>query len=136
MIEDLVSKFLILVAKYYIIFPMILRLVTKISISILIGLIFLELTIRVGLIFLPNLMPPIQFGGAHPRNLIIPDKELGYLLNPNFHCKETNDYKEYHIDIKISSQGLRDYEHELSKDVYRILAIGDSYTFGEGVELN
>lgn len=112
-----------------------LNLAIKISISILIGLIFLELSIRIGLIFLPNLMPPIQFGGAHPRNLIIPDKELGYLLNPSFYCKETNDYKEYRIDIKISSQGLRDYEHDLSKDTYRILAIGDSYTFGEGVEL-
>lgn len=107
----------------------------KICLSILIGLVFLELCIRLGTIFFPRIIPPLQFGGAHPRNLIIPDKKLGYLLNPNFQCKETNDYKEYRVGVKINSLGLRDYEHNLSKGKVRILALGDSYTFGEGVEL-
>lgn len=109
--------------------------IIKPLISIIIGLFFLEIMIRLSIALFLTLMPPIYFGGAHPRNLIIPDKELGYRLNPNFHCKETNDYKEYYVDVNISSQGLRDYEHDLSKNIYRILALGDSYTFGEGAEL-
>lgn len=104
-------------------------------ISVVIGLVFLELCIRLGLVLLPNLIPPVKFGGAHPRHLIIQDRELGYLLNPNFTCRETNDRREYYINVKINSQGLRDYEHDLSKDTFRLLALGDSYTFGEGVEL-
>lgn len=39
--------------------------------------------------------------------------------------------------VKINSCGLRDYEYPLQKthDVYRIIVIGDSWTFGTGVEL-
>lgn len=41
------------------------------------------------------------------------------------------------IKIKISSQGLRDKEYSLHKDlgVFRIVGLGDSNTFGLGVEL-
>jgi hypothetical protein len=85
-------------------------------ISVFIGLVFLELCIRLGLFLLPNLMPPISAGGAHPRRLIIPDKELGYLLNPDFSCQETNDYKEYRVRVKINSLGFRDEEHDFSKE--------------------
>lgn len=103
--------------------------------SVLFGIFFLEFCIRIMTIFMPRLMDPLAFGGAHPRNLIIQDKELGYLLRPNFQTKETNDYKEYLIDVRINSLGLRDYEHDLSKNTYRILGIGDSYTFGEGAQI-
>lgn len=109
--------------------------IIKPFISIAIALFFLEILIRLSICFFPRLMPPLYFGGAHPRNLIVPDNELGFTLNPGFQGKETNDYKEYHIDVNISSQGLRDYTHDFSKNIYRILALGDSYTFGEGVEL-
>lgn len=111
------------------------KVIKKLLISVIIGLMFLELSIRAGMLLIPTLMPSLYLGGAHPRNLIIPDQETGYLLNPNFKGEETNDYKEYRIGVKISPQGLRDYEHNLSKKTYRILGIGDSYTFGEGVEL-
>lgn len=103
--------------------------------SVVIGLLFFEICIRLGTIFFPRLLPPITFGGAHPRNLIIADKELGYRLRPNASGAETNDYQEYHIQANINSRGLRDYKHGLSKNTYRILGLGDSYTFGEGVEL-
>ena len=101
----------------------------KIAGSILIGLLWLELCIRVGLAFFPNILPPIQFGGAHPRGLIRQDSRLGYTLTPGFRGRETNDYREYHIRVSVSSQGLRDREHDLSrKRSYRILGLGDSFT--------
>jgi len=45
---------------------------------------------------------------------------------------------EYKIEIKLNSEGFRDKEHDRAKPdgVVRILAVGDSFTFGFGVEAN
>ncbi len=107
----------------------------KICLSILIGLVFFELAIRTGIAFFPQIMPPLHYGGAHPRGMITQDKEIGYTLTPGFQGKETNDFREYRIDVKISSQGFRDREHNTITEKFRILGLGDSFTFGEGVEL-
>jgi GDSL-like Lipase/Acylhydrolase family len=42
------------------------------------------------------------------------------------------------VDVKINSQGLRDYEYALQKPagVYRIMLLGDSTTLGWGVPVN
>ncbi|MBI5185166.1 MAG: SGNH/GDSL hydrolase family protein [Nitrospinae bacterium] len=39
-------------------------------------------------------------------------------------------------DVKLNSRGLRDYEYSLEKPekVFRILVLGDSMTFGQGIE--
>jgi lysophospholipase L1-like esterase len=41
------------------------------------------------------------------------------------------------VDVRINPQGLRDFEHSLMKpkDIYRIMMLGDSTTFGWGVRL-
>lgn len=64
-----------------------------------------------------------------------PDERLGYKLVPNYEMDhQTSDFESH---IKISSEGLRDYEHQKNKDssTIRILILGDSFTFGVGVSL-
>ncbi len=64
-----------------------------------------------------------------------PDERLGYRLVPNYEMRhQTSDFDNL---IKINSEGLRDYEHPRDKDpdVFRILVLGDSFTFGVGVNV-
>lgn len=64
-----------------------------------------------------------------------PDERLGYKLVPNYEMDhQTSDFNSH---IKINSEGLRDYEHQKNKDTdtFRILVLGDSFTFGVGVNL-
>lgn len=75
-------------------------------------------------------------GYGYPLRLHIPDETKGYKYNPNFVGTFPGKlYKD--IKIKINSRGLRDYEYNYTKSVgvTRILALGDSVTFGAGVEL-
>lgn len=74
---------------------------------------------------------------------IVADQVLGYVVNKSGYFKamtpnitEIHDTNEFNVTSKISSQGLRNKEVEIPKpkDTYRILAIGDSFTFGVGVK--
>ena len=60
--------------------------------------------------------------------------------NPyHFHMNKPGAYFKnlYGVEVKINSKGLRDYDYTYSKpaNTYRILVLGDSITFGWGVEL-
>jgi lysophospholipase L1-like esterase len=70
---------------------------------------------------------------GYPYGLHIADKALGYRYAPGFAGFFPG--REYgNIEIRINSQGLRDYEHEFGKSQkLRILGLGDSVTFGSGV---
>lgn len=72
---------------------------------------------------------------GYPYGLHIADENLGYRYKPGyvgyFPGKEYSD-----IEIRINSQGLRDYEHAFGKSQeLRILGLGDSVTFGSGTDL-
>ncbi|MBF0301161.1 MAG: hypothetical protein HQK51_20805, partial [Oligoflexia bacterium] len=58
---------------------------------------------------------------------------ISHQHRPNSYFKDL-----YGVEVKINSKGLRDYEYTYnkSKDVYRILVLGDSITFGWGVNFN
>jgi lysophospholipase L1-like esterase len=64
----------------------------------------------------------------------IADEKLGYRLAPRYEMRyETGDFMS---DIRINSEGLRDREYPAGKDpsIYRIVVLGDSFTFGVGVD--
>lgn len=78
---------------------------------------------------------PVWAGYGYPEGLYIPDNMTGYKYKPlfvgNFLGELYGD-----VDIKINSKGLRDYEHAYGRSVgkTRILGLGDSITFGSGVD--
>jgi hypothetical protein len=65
--------------------------------------------------------------------LIVPDPELGWKLIPNAQFLATT--SEFSVIYKINSQGLRDKEYPIikPKGKIRLVALGDSFTFGEGI---
>lgn len=93
-------------------------------VSMTISAILLEFSLRV---ILP---PPIIW--EYPQESYIYDPEIGHSLEPNQQAF-THDKIVY-----INSAGIRDggYGEQSQKGVYRILALGDSQTFGNGLELN
>ncbi len=69
---------------------------------------------------------------GYPEGIHISDEVLGYKLKPDF----SGYFPKYlgNISISINSQGLRDYERDYTKSQKRILMLGDSVTFGSGVD--
>lgn len=86
-----------------------------------------EVVARVG-----NLAPLHGF----PPGMVVLDDNTGYALTPNFSARV--DDPEYSMDISINEKGLRDREfsYEKNTSTFRILAIGDSFQFGTGVQAN
>jgi lysophospholipase L1-like esterase len=75
-----------------------------------------------------------QFRGGYPAGMYVPDDELGFAYKKDFSGSFPGVYG--NISIKINSAGFRDYERAEGKsDKIRILAVGDSVTFGAGVSL-
>jgi hypothetical protein len=67
--------------------------------------------------------------------LRVPDKNLGFRLKPNTHIKlHISIYK---FEIQTNSQGFRDREFAIPKPpgVFRIVALGDSFTMGFAVSM-
>ncbi len=63
------------------------------------------------------------------------DEVLGWRYVPDSEDDVVS--SEFSVTYKINSRGIRDREHELKKPegTFRILALGDSLTFGEGIDL-
>jgi len=71
-------------------------------------------------------------GGNHPRFLFQADPQSGYTLRPGFRGEEISLGREFDVPAAIDGQGLRVQPHA-GPARPRVLAIGDSITFGEGV---
>jgi len=91
--------------------------------TIIVFLIFFEIALR---IFYPQEIFPVD----------IYDNSLTrrYVLKPNFYGVHT--HPDFTVSYQTNSRGLRGPEHSYAKEegTFRILVIGDSMTFGEGVE--
>ncbi|MFC1514011.1 hypothetical protein ACFL5P_03265 [candidate division KSB1 bacterium] len=77
---------------------------------------------------------PWYAGGNHPPDMVIPDLQRGYKLNPGFEGMEVNLQGEFKVPVSINSVGMRGQERKLNRDCINILGLGDSFVFGEGVK--
>ncbi len=95
--------------------------------SIVIMLVFLEIALR---IFLPQTLSISTF-----------DSRYGLELKPNVSVMQYGKHfvREFAVEVRTNSDGLREYaEHGYGPDrgdKFRVLMLGDSFTFGSGVEL-
>jgi hypothetical protein len=73
-------------------------------------------------------------GGNHPRFLFEPHPETGYRLRPGFTGREIATSGEFDVAVSVDAAGRRDHPHGEAAHP-TVIAIGDSMTFGEGVEV-
>ena len=70
---------------------------------------------------------------CEPLGLFQPLSRLGYVMTANYHgCHKK--FSEFDTTIDTNSRGHRDREVRRRQDALRILVLGDSVTFGFGVE--
>jgi len=92
--------------------------------SVVMVLATLEIILR---IFAPQIME------VHPNGLWKLSPTRGFQAVPSFRGRHV--YNDFDVDVAISEQGIRDrFFGPKPPDVFRILALGDSFTFGFGVE--
>jgi len=101
------------------------------AVSILITLLFAEIALRILGIGAIGRGSSWFAGGNHPRFLFQADP-VGYTLRPGFQGREIAQSKEFDVPVAIDGQGLRAQPHTAPPRP-RVLALGDSMTFGEGV---
>jgi len=97
------------------------------SCSFVIALVAAEAVIRVA-----GLAPqlPAQYQD------FIEDRHLPFRKQPNWTRTGVSASGEFEFEYKTNSQGFRDGEHSVTKppNVFRILAVGDSFTWGAGAK--
>jgi hypothetical protein len=94
-----------------------------------------EVLLRV-LLFSPLIKPhPCRPSLNHPQYLFMSDPETNYTLRPCFEGWEASLYGEFMAPVVINSLGLRaaDVNTRICRPCQRVLILGDSFTFGEGV---
>lgn len=96
--------------------------------------IFVIIFILISLELFLNLFPVFTFYYILPAGLLEnAEAPLDFRLVPNFTGRMVG---EYNVKININPDGLRDYEHGMKSNNFRILALGDSLAFGFGVDIN
>lgn len=68
-----------------------------------------------------------------PRGLFAVSPQLGYVMEPHFSGKHGK-FGQFKVRIETNSKGLRDREFSAKGERQRILVLGDSVSFGWGVE--
>ncbi len=101
------------------------------AVAIVISLLFLEIAIRI-------IAPQVTYSAARQSSPPIYQKSdyLPWTLLPNANATHIGVYGDFNVSVRINSGGIRDYERKIQNDSIRILVMGDSMTYGFGVEMN
>ena len=99
--------------------------------SIFISVLFLEIIFR-------TFMPQLTYNTAIQSSPRIYQKSsyMPWTLKPNSTDIHIAPYGDFNVTVSINSYGLRDYERSVDKNAKRVLVMGDSMTYGYGVEMN
>jgi hypothetical protein len=72
-----------------------------------------------------------------PPGMFLADDEIDFIPAPGFHGYFLNpEHVDNTIEISINSDGLRDVEHDVDFNGFRVVTLGDSFTMAEQVHLN
>jgi lysophospholipase L1-like esterase len=97
-----------------------------VSISLLVTLSVIEVALRLAW---PQIFPP------HPPGMYSPDDDVGYVLTPDSEWEFRR--AEFWVSVQTNKTGLRGKDlRPLKKNSVRILCLGDSFTWGWGVNDN
>ena len=100
-------------------------------VSVIVMLLILELVFRIlypsGVYKTPSIQNERVFSDS---------SYLQWVLKPNSSDTRQSPYGDYNITLQINSYGLRDYERPIREGARKVLVLGDSMTYGQGVEIN
>jgi hypothetical protein len=103
--------------------------------GLIVGALACEAMLRIGM-FSPLIKRhPALPSPNHPQYLFMPDPDAGYTLRPYFTGVDENFFGDFRAEVIINHMGFRDNgtEAKVRGDRFRILMLGDSLTYGEGV---
>jgi hypothetical protein len=104
-----------------------------VALTTLIGLLAVELILRLSGVAATGRGSAWFAGGSHPRFLFVENAKAGYSLRPGFEGIEVAASGEFRVAVRIGDDSLRSASELPSPDRPEIVAVGDSMTFGEGV---
>lgn len=110
-----------------------------VAIPVVVVLLLLEVAVRLVGVGSVHAGSKWYTGGNHPRGLVRLDARSGYSLTPGFRGEDVAVSGEFRAPLAIDADGLRDHPHHVDPRAphpfagRRILAVGDSMTYGEGV---
>ena len=93
-------------------------------------IIFTVLTISLVEVYLKWTKSSATSSEKMDEGFLLHDKELGWKLRPNW--QGNHSHKDFNVSYKINSHGFRKHKNE-SSTIENIAIIGDSFTFGIGV---
>lgn len=102
--------------------------------TVLFSLLLAEAAIRTSGIAGAGRGSPWFAGGNHPRFLFQADPRSGYRLRANFRGRQIAPGRDFDVPVVTDAAGMRDHRHAAAAEP-AVLALGDSMTFGEGVDV-
>ncbi|GEM_PF-2936033 len=103
--------------------------------AVLVGTVLSECALQILHKVHPSFIIKKRIGGNHPADLVHHSDVIDYELTPNFKGRDINPNGDFDVQVIINTDGIRDFEEELNPEQFKIMIIGDSIMYGEGVKL-